>query len=207
MVNPEERDRCCEPGKPGEGLRRERSRRRGTCCLAGCSRRCQAAFQLRLQQRRQRLEMEFRPSESLQGSPVCSGNSDEQSKGCCRSRRGLNKRRAQEKSPAVSAARGIGAVPGVGCACAARGGGRVGTTWGARWEEETTALLAAAEGTLPGRAASGDCRKLLCVQSDAENWFSLLECKGKCIMQKKRQGYVCRLRAGTCGVGGSALQS
>lgn len=38
------------------------------CCLAGCSQRWQAAFQLRQQ-------MEFRPGESLQGSPVRSGNS------------------------------------------------------------------------------------------------------------------------------------
>ncbi|NXJ43743.1 TMM51 protein, partial [Ciconia maguari] len=49
--------------------------------------------------------------------------------------------RAQEKSPAVS-------VPGAGCACAERGRG-AGTTWGVRWQEETTAPPGAA-GAEPG---------------------------------------------------------
>lgn len=202
MVNAEERDCCC---KPGEGLRRERSGRQRTCCLAGCSRRCLAAFQLRLQQRRQRLEMEFRPGESLQGSLGCSGNSNEQSKGCFRSRHGLNKHRAQEKSPAVLAVWGIGVVPSTGCACAERGGGDAGTRWGVRWQEETMALLAAAQGMLQGRAAIGDCGELLCVQIHPENCFSLLDCKGNFITQKKYQGYACRLRASTCGIDGNVL--
>lgn len=54
------------------------------------------------------------------------GTRKEWSKGCCHSRHGLNKHRAREKSPVVSAAWGIGTVPGAGCAFAERGSGALG---------------------------------------------------------------------------------